>query len=314
MYNPNALVQTLETASMVEQNLLDSLRGPDAAHRITDEQIRAIITSPSFKPRYGRPYYYDVFYEGDMDTFLFFCPYDSQHNDLTVGFTARVFVSHAEGDRPEATMREAWLSVGDGERISSRPLDYDTACDILQLDEAAEGDEYLDVRSFSEDSDDAERWSDEYATALFRWKRLKGDMVTFSADGSPASEELTLKYVNAMLKQHYQGAIAPLSIEEYSARDADASNGSTGWTKTQRYDNVRRCVYSSEARPRSVCESVVSELTGLGEPDTSPLSKDAHAKAHSFVVEEIMKRAEKEPDPTRAKVQEIADNSDSYNL
>lgn len=31
MYNPNALVQTLETASMVEQNLLDSLRGPDAA-------------------------------------------------------------------------------------------------------------------------------------------------------------------------------------------------------------------------------------------------------------------------------------------
>lgn len=62
MYNPNALVQTLETASMVEQNLLDSLRGPDAAHRITDEQIRAIITSPSFKPRYGRPYYYDVFY------------------------------------------------------------------------------------------------------------------------------------------------------------------------------------------------------------------------------------------------------------
>ena len=46
MYNPNALVQTLETASMVEQNLLDSLRGPDAAHRITDEQIRAIITSP----------------------------------------------------------------------------------------------------------------------------------------------------------------------------------------------------------------------------------------------------------------------------
>ena len=313
MYNPAALVQTLETASMVEQNLLDALRGPDAAQRITDDQIRAIITSPSFKPRYGRPYYYDVFYEGDMDTFLFFWPYDSQHNDLTVGFAARVFVSHAEGDKPEATMREAWLSVGDGERISSRPLDYDTACDILQLEEAEEGDEYLDVRSFSEDSDDAGRWSDEYATALFHWKRLKGDMVTFAADGSPASEELTLKYVNAMLKQHYQGAIAPLSIEEYSARDADASNGSTGWTKTQRYDNARRCIYSPEASPRSVCESVVSELTALGEPDTSPLSKDAHAKAHSFVVEEIMKRAEKEPDPTRAKIQEIADNSDSYN-
>lgn len=313
MYNPNALVQTLETASMVEQNLLDSLRGPDAAHRITDEQIRAIITSPSFKPRYGRPYYYDVFYEGDMDTFLFFCPYDSQHNDLTVGFAARVFVSHAEGDKPEATMREAWLSVGDGERVSSRPLDYDTACDILQLEKAEEDGEYLDVRTFSEDSDVAECWSNEYATALFHWKRLKGDTVAFAADGSPASEELTLEYVNAMLEQHYQGAVAPLSIEEYSERDADASNGSTGWTKTERYNNVRRCVYSPEARPRSVCESVVSELAELGEPATSPLSKAAHAKAHSFVVEEIMKRAEKEPDPTRAKIQGIIDNSDSYN-
>jgi len=312
MYDPAALVQTLETASMVEQNLLDALRGPDAAHRITDEQIHAITTSPLFAPRYGKPYYYDIFYAGDMDTFLFFCPYDSQHNDLTVGFAARVFVSHAEGDK-QATMREAWLSVGDGEHISSRPLDYDTACDILQLEEAAEGDEYLDVRSFSEYSDDAGRWSDEYATALFYWKRLKGDMVTFAADGSPASEELTLKYVNAMLKQHYQGAIAPLSIEEYSARDADASNGSTGWTKTKRYDSIRRCVYSPEASPRSVCESVVSELTELGEPETSPLSKAAHAKAHSFLVEEIMKRAEKEPDPTRAKIQDIADSSDSYN-
>lgn len=157
----------LETMPAAEQNLLDVLRGPDAAHRIADEQIRAITTSPSFTPRYGRPYYYDVFYEGDMDTFLFFCPYDSQHNDLTVGFAARVFVSHAEGDKPEATMREAWLSVGDGEHISSRPLDYDTACDILQLEEAAEGDEYLDVRSFSEDSDDAGRWSDEYTQPLY---------------------------------------------------------------------------------------------------------------------------------------------------
>ena len=48
MYNPNALVQTLETASMVEQNLLDLLRGPDAAqrstthHRRTDPQHRRI--------------------------------------------------------------------------------------------------------------------------------------------------------------------------------------------------------------------------------------------------------------------------------
>lgn len=43
MYNPAAFTQTLEAASMVEQNLLDALRGPDAAHRITDEQISNVV-------------------------------------------------------------------------------------------------------------------------------------------------------------------------------------------------------------------------------------------------------------------------------
>lgn len=46
MYNPDALVQALETAPTAEQAMLDSLRGPDVAQRITDDQIRAIITSP----------------------------------------------------------------------------------------------------------------------------------------------------------------------------------------------------------------------------------------------------------------------------
>ena len=53
MYNPDTLTKALETAPAAEQAMLDSLRGPDAAQRITDDQIRAIITSPSFKPRYG---------------------------------------------------------------------------------------------------------------------------------------------------------------------------------------------------------------------------------------------------------------------
>lgn len=50
MYNPNALAQTLETASTVEQTLLDSLHGLDAAQRITDEQIRNIVASVLFAP------------------------------------------------------------------------------------------------------------------------------------------------------------------------------------------------------------------------------------------------------------------------
>lgn len=54
MYNPDTLTKALETTLAAEQAMLDSLRGPDAAQRITDDQIRAIITSPSFKSRHGR--------------------------------------------------------------------------------------------------------------------------------------------------------------------------------------------------------------------------------------------------------------------
>lgn len=50
MYNPDALTQAIQTGVTAEKALLDSLRGPDAAHRITDEQIRDLITLPAFKP------------------------------------------------------------------------------------------------------------------------------------------------------------------------------------------------------------------------------------------------------------------------
>lgn len=55
MYNPNALAQTLETASTVEQTLLDSLHGPDAAQRITDDQIAQSPHLPHSRHDTGSP-------------------------------------------------------------------------------------------------------------------------------------------------------------------------------------------------------------------------------------------------------------------
>lgn len=46
MYNPDALTQAIQTGVTAEKALLDSLRGPDAAHRITDEQIRTSSHCP----------------------------------------------------------------------------------------------------------------------------------------------------------------------------------------------------------------------------------------------------------------------------
>lgn len=91
MYNPNALVQAFETAPTAEQAMLDSLRGPDAAQRIADDQIRAIITSPSFKSRYGR-YNPEIAYVGDdVNTRIFFYPYDC--GAITVGLTCEQKIS-----------------------------------------------------------------------------------------------------------------------------------------------------------------------------------------------------------------------------
>ena len=71
MYNPNSFAQVLEAASTVEQTLLTSLRGPDAAHRITDEQISNVVKSVLFAPRYKdhEPW---ICYTGDMEEIFLF--------------------------------------------------------------------------------------------------------------------------------------------------------------------------------------------------------------------------------------------------
>ena len=98
--------------------MLDSLRGPDAAQRITDDQIRAIITSPSFKSRHGR-YHPETAYIGDdVNARIFFYPYDC--GAITVGLTCEQKIySCAMGD---GDVQRGWLSVSDGEHVSSRPL------------------------------------------------------------------------------------------------------------------------------------------------------------------------------------------------
>lgn len=72
MYNPDALTQALETGAAVEKALLDTLRGPDAAHRLADEQIREIITLPAFKPRHGRLMAENAYVDADHSS-LFLC-------------------------------------------------------------------------------------------------------------------------------------------------------------------------------------------------------------------------------------------------
>lgn len=138
MYNPSSLAQALETAPAAKQAMLDSLRGPDAAHRITDDQIRAIITSPSFKSRHGR-YHPETAYVGDdVNTRIFFYPYDC--GAITVGLTCEQKIypcAMGDGD-----VQRGWLSVSDGEHVSSRPLSDKAFRQASALESLPEDDDY----------------------------------------------------------------------------------------------------------------------------------------------------------------------------
>ena len=72
MYNPNNLLQAIQTGMTEEKTLLDTLQGPDAANRITDEQIREIITLPTFKPRHGRLHPETAYVDADVITRIYF--------------------------------------------------------------------------------------------------------------------------------------------------------------------------------------------------------------------------------------------------
>lgn len=316
MYSPNALVQTLETASMVEQNLLDSLRGPDAAQRITDEQIRNIVASVLFAPRY-RDHEPWICYTGDMEEIFLSYPYDSQDKKLTVALTSQVPNLTTDGEL-ESDTRQAWLSVSDGEHVSSRPLDYEVCTSLTHFNENEWADDIRrQVNEFKEKQATGE-WSKNYASAILCWAQLKGDSIAFSAEGDIDYWEPTLEHVNAILEQHYRGSVAPFSPEEYkvriSYRDNNADDDWRTESKVETYDKTREILSAQTIDPDSMYNTI-DWLARTGEPYTSPLSKRLHETMCIFLAEEGAKFAEKcKNDPLLTEVQEIVNDSDHYNL
>lgn len=316
MYNPNALVQTLETASMVEQNLLDSLRGPDAAHRITDEQIRNIVASVLFAPRY-RDHEPWICYTGDMEEIFLFYPYDSQDKKLTVALTSQVPNLTTDGEL-ESDTRQAWLFVSDGEHVSSRPLDYEVCTSLTHFNENEWADDIRrKVNEFKETQATGE-WSKNYASAILCWAQLKGDSIAFTTEGNIDYWEPTLEHVNAILEQHYRGSVAPFSPEEYkvriSYRDNNADDDWRTESKVETYDNTREILSAQPIDPDSMYNTI-DWLARTGEPYTSPLSKRLYETMCIFLVEEGAKFAEKcKNAPLLTEIQEIVNDSDHYNL
>lgn len=316
MYNPDALTQALQTGVTAEKTLLDSLRGLDAAQRITDEQISNVVKSVLFAPRYKdhEPW---TCYTGDMEEIFLFYPYDSQDKKLTVALTSQIPNLATDGEL-ESDTRQAWLSVSDGEHVSIRPLDYEVCTSLTHFNENEWADDIRrEVNEFKEKQATGE-WSKNYASAILSWAQFKGDSITFTAEGDIDYWEPTLERVNAILEQHYRGSVAPFSPEEYkvriSYRDNNADDDWRTEDKVETYDNTRKVISAQPIDPDSMYNTI-DWLARTGEPYTSPLSKRLYETMCIFLAEEGAKFAEKcKNDPLLTEVQEIVNDSDNYNL
>jgi len=225
MYNPDALTQAIQTGVTAEKALLDALRGPDAAHRITDDQIRAIITSPSFKPRYGRYVDPESIYVGDdVNTRIFFYPYN--YGTITVGLTCQAKFLYGEG----GDFQQAWLSVSDGENVSSRPLSEEAFLRAIAREHF-----YYDERATPSCDD---YWDSEVADYMLQHNNTKGTEVEFTCDGNIKSYPPTLEQVNRAIQFFSEGELPPFSNVEYETRMKELGEEKYDYTSTL-YDNLR---------------------------------------------------------------------------
>lgn len=271
MYNPNALVQTLETMPAAEQNLLDALRGPDAAQRITDEQIRAIITSPSFKPRYGRGELESVYVDDDVNTRIFFHPYD--HNEITVGITCQlVFSSTTQG----SNFQQAWLSVSDGKHVSSRPLSEEAFCYAIATDQFY----YYETSLLTEEC----YWNEEIADYALQHDNIKGAEVEFTCDGNIKSYHPTLEQVNRVIQFWGEGEFPPFSDVEYEVRMKELDDEYSYVLMSDLYDNLRT-MFPGDKCGDNIYSDTYEEIQKLMriEPEDSPLLVAANAVVERYV-------------------------------
>ena len=242
MYNPDTLTKALETAPSAEQAMLDTLRGPDAANRITDDQVREIITLPTFKPRHGRLHPETAYVDADVNRRIYLYPYD--YGAITVGITRQATLPPCAGGYPideYGDFQQAWLSVSDGEHVSSRPLSEEAYLHALAANDFHSQDESLPT--------DSVYWTDAIVDYALQNNNTKGSEVEFTCDGQVKTYSPTLEQVNRVIQFWSEGNFPPLSDVEYETRvkELDDEYEYDRWNPmSQVYDNLRYILPNGE--------------------------------------------------------------------
>ena len=278
MYNPDALTKALETTPAAEQAMLDSLRGPDAAQRITDDQIRAIITSPSFKSRHGR-YHPETAYIGDdVNARIFFYPYDC--GAITVGLTCEQKIySCAMGD---GDVQRGWLSVSDGEHVSSRPLSDKAFRQAIALETLPDDDDYDFLPT------DVCYWDSRVVDYMLHRDNTQGTEVKFTCDGNIKTYPPTLEQANRVIQSWGEGKLPPFSDVEYEVRMKELDDEYSYDLMSDLYDNLR-AIFPGDEYGDSIYDDTYKEIQKLMriEPKESPLLVAANAVVERHVSDRV---------------------------
>lgn len=274
MYNPSSLAQALETAPTAEQDMLNFLRSPNAAHHITDDQIRAVITSPSFKPRHGRRNPETAYVGNDVNMRLFFYPYDC--GTITVGLTCEQIVySCAMGD---GDVQRGWLSVSDGEHVSSRPLSDKAFRQALALECLPEDHDYDHLPTDEYD------WDSRVVDYMLHRENTQGTEVEFTCDGNIKTYPPTLEQANRVIQSWGEGKLPPFSEVEYEVRMKELDDEYSYDLMSDLYDNLR-AIFPGDEYGDSIYEDTYKEIRKLMriEPKDSPLLVAANAVVERHV-------------------------------
>ena len=217
-----------------------------------------------------------------MITRIYFYPYDC--GAITVGITRQAALSPGANSGMGSTygdFQQAWLSVSDGEHVSSRPLSEEAFRHVLAVEDYEYYDDSLPT--------DLLEWNSDIVDYALQNNNIKGSEVEFTCDGQIKSYAPTLEQVNRVIQFWCEGELPPLSDVEYETRVKELDDEYDRWNPlSQVYDNLRH-MFPVEDYHGGIDDIVVKNIQKLMhiEPKDSALLTATNVIAEKHISERV---------------------------